>query len=186
MRVCAPTTAAQYFHLLRRQMRDAERIPLVLMTPKSMLRHPRTVSRPRDLAEGAFEHVLDDTQIADKRSVRRVILCSGKVYYDLLAERDRRKSPHIAIVRLEQLYPFPEIALAQTVASYERAEQVFWVQEEAQNMGAWNFVQQRLAPALAAAHSLRYVGRPESASPATGSLKTHRQQQAALVNAAFE
>jgi len=186
LRVCMPTTAAQYFHLLRRQMRDAQRIPLVVLTPKSMLRHPRTVSHARDLVEGGFEPVLDDVQVADKQSVRRVLLCCGKVYYDLLAERERRKSPHIAIVRMEQLYPFPESAIGRVVGSYERAEQVYWVQEEPQNMGAWNYIQPRLLPALAAAHSLRYVGRAESASPATGSLKMHRQQQAALVVAAFE
>ncbi len=186
LRVCSPTTAAQYFHLLRRQMRDAQRIPLVVMSAKSMLRQPGAASHLRDLAEGAFELVLDDPQASEKRIVRRVVLCCGKVYYDLLAERDRRKSAHIAIVRLEQLYPIPEAALARTVASYARAEQIFWVQEEPQNMGAWNYLQQRLIPALPEAHSLRYVGRPESASPATGSLKMHREQQKALINAAFE
>jgi len=186
MRVCSPTTAGQYFHLLRRQMRDAQRIPLVVMSPKSMLRHPRTASHPRDLTDGAFEHVLDDRLVPDKRIVRRVVLCCGKIYYDLLAERERRKSAHVALVRLEQLYPFPESSLADIIGSYGHAEQVFWVQEEPQNMGAWDFVRQRLMPVLPGVHVLRYVGRAECPSPSPGSLKMHRQQQTALVNATFE
>jgi multifunctional 2-oxoglutarate metabolism enzyme len=186
MRVCSPSTSAQYFHLLRRQMRDAKRIPLVVMTPKSILRHPRTVSRPRDLTEGTFETVLDDVLAADRRSIRRVILCSGKVYYDLLAERDRRKSPDVAILRLEQYYPYPDATLAGLLNAYDRAEDLVWVQEEPLNMGAWNFIRPRLANTLRSGLDLKHVGRAESSSPATGSLKTHRQQQTALVNSAFE
>jgi 2-oxoglutarate dehydrogenase E1 component len=186
MRVCSPSTAAQYFHLLRRQMRDAQRIPLVVLTPKSILRHPRTVSRPRDLIEGAFHLVLDDDQAPDKKSVRRLVLCSGKVYYDLLAQKDRRKITQVAILRLEQFYPYPDSALAGLLNVYERAEDLVWVQEEPLNTGAWNFIRPLLANMLRPGMKLTRIGRPESSSPSTGSLKTHRQQQAELVRSAFE
>jgi 2-oxoglutarate dehydrogenase E1 component len=186
MRVCAPSTAAQYFHLLRRQVRDAQRIPLVVMTPKSILRHPRTVCRPRDLTEGAFELVLDDAQAQDRKSVRKLILCSGKIYYELLAERDRRKNRQAAILRLEQYYPFPGPALAGLLGSYDRAETLVWVQEEPLNMGAWNFIRPHLSAALRQGMGLKHVGRAESSSPSTGSLRAHRQQQAALLNAALD
>ncbi len=186
MRVCFPTTAAQYFHLLRRQVRDAKRIPLVVMTPKSLLRHPRTMSPEHELTHGQFELLLDDHYIVDKSTIRRVLVCTGKVYYDLLLERERRKDTQVAIVRVEQLYPYPEWNIATIVGSFQRAQEICWVQEEPQNMGAWNFVRHRLAEVLPFGRELRYVGRPESSSPATGSLRAHRQEQAALVKAAFE
>jgi multifunctional 2-oxoglutarate metabolism enzyme len=185
MRVCYPTTAAQYFHLLRRQMRDAKRIPLVVLTPKSTLRHPRTMSTPRELADGAFELVLDDSDIKEKRSVRRVLLCSGKIYYDLLAERELRKAGDIAIVRVEQLYPYPEWHLSRILGFYGGAREVCWVQEEPQNMGAWPFLRNRIPESLPFGRPVRYVGRPESASPASGSLKASRKEQSTLVQAAF-
>ncbi|MBM3501103.1 MAG: multifunctional oxoglutarate decarboxylase/oxoglutarate dehydrogenase thiamine pyrophosphate-binding subunit/dihydrolipoyllysine-residue succinyltransferase subunit, partial [Armatimonadetes bacterium] len=186
MRVCFPSSAAQYFHLLRRQMRDAKRIPLVVMTPKSTLRHPRTASRVKDFVEGSFELVIDDAAVENRDAVRRLLLCSGKVYYDLLAERERRKSPHIAVARLEQLYPYPEWHVTKLLESYKRAQEIFWVQEEPCNMGAWSFVRPRLEAILPFGKGLRYVGRPDSSSPATGSLRAHRREQANLVNAAFE
>jgi 2-oxoglutarate dehydrogenase E1 component len=186
MRVCVPSTAAQYFHLLRRQVRDAKRIPLVVATPKSILRHPGTMSSPRALAEGSFELVLDDPNITDREAVRKVLVCSGKIYYDLLAEQEKRRSAEIALVRVEQLYPYPEWNLSQVLGSYTRAQEVSWVQEEPQNMGAWNFVRWRLAQTLPFGRSIRYAGRPESASPAGGSQRLHRQEQSALIAAAFE
>ncbi len=186
MRVCFPTTAAQYFHLLRRQVRDAKRIPLVVMTPKSLLRHPRTMSGEQEFVRGRFELVLDDPHVEDKSAIRRVLLCSGKVYYELLLERERRKSQNIAIVRVEQLYPYPEWNIASTVGSFAQAHEICWVQEEPQNMGAWYFVRRRLREALSFGRELHYIGRPESSSPATGSLKAHRQEQAALISTAFE
>jgi 2-oxoglutarate decarboxylase len=186
MRVCSPSTAAQYFHLLRRQMRDAKRIPLIVMSPKSILRHPRTASSPRELAEGEFKPVLDDLHDLDASEVRRVLLCTGKVYYELLVEQERRKRKDIAIIRIEQLYPFPEGNVSQVVERYSRAGEICWIQEEPENMGAWYFIRRNLARHLPPGRELRYLGRPESASPATGSLKTHRREQAALAQAAFD
>lgn len=130
--------------------------------------------------------MLDDDAVADREAVRRILLCTGKVYYDLAVEREKRKSAETALVRVEQLYPYPEWNLAQVFASYPRAQAVYWVQEEPQNMGAWNFVRNRLVQTLPFGRSVRYAGRPESASPATGSLLAHRKQQAALIGMAFD
>ncbi|MBN2241215.1 MAG: multifunctional oxoglutarate decarboxylase/oxoglutarate dehydrogenase thiamine pyrophosphate-binding subunit/dihydrolipoyllysine-residue succinyltransferase subunit [Acidobacteria bacterium] len=187
MRVCFPTTPSQYFHLLRSQMRDAKQIPLVVLTPKSILRHPECVSRPRDLVEGRFEMVLDDPGIREDRAdIWRVLLCSGKVYYDLIAERRKRHQSGIAIVRVEQLYPFPEWNLSKILSGYGNARKLFWVQEEPQNMGAWYFVSRLMEPGMSLGRSLRYIGRPESASPAAGSHKAHAKEQAKILREAFE
>jgi 2-oxoglutarate dehydrogenase E1 component len=186
IRVCFPTTAAQYFHLLRRQVRDAQRKPLVVLTPKSTLRHPDTMSVPPDLAEGEFRLVFDDPNITDRDAVRRVLLCSGKVYFELLQEQRRRKTSDIAIVRVEQLHPYPEWHLSNTLESYRRAQEVCWVQEEPQNMGAWNYMRHRIPQALPFGRKVRYVGRPESASPAAGSHKSHLGGQAGVLKASFE
>ncbi|MEJ2108310.1 MAG: multifunctional oxoglutarate decarboxylase/oxoglutarate dehydrogenase thiamine pyrophosphate-binding subunit/dihydrolipoyllysine-residue succinyltransferase subunit [Acidobacteriota bacterium] len=186
MRVCFPTTPAQYFHLLRRQMRDEKQVPLIVMAPKSILRHPKAVSSPRDFAEGQFELVLDDRHIENKDKIKRVLLCTGKLFYDLLAEREKRSIEDVAIVRLEQLYPYPEWNVSKLLSGYENATSVFWVQEEPQNTGAWNFINRRIAQSLSFGKSLRYVGRSESSSPATGSHKAHRKQQDKILEEAFE
>jgi multifunctional 2-oxoglutarate metabolism enzyme len=185
IQVCVPTTAAQYFHLLRRQMRDAKRVPLVVLTPKSILRHPMTMSRPHELADGQFEPVLSDRTLEKGESVRRVLLCSGKVFYDLMAERKRQNNREVAIVRLEQLYPFPEWHISQALEPFSRAKEIFWVQEEPRNMGAWTFLDHRIGKSLPFPRPVSYVGRSESAAPATGSFKIHQQEQAALIHAAF-
>jgi 2-oxoglutarate decarboxylase len=186
MRVCFPTTPAQYFHLLRRQMRDAKQIPLVVLTPKSILRHPKSLSRPGALAEGQFEMVLDDPNVEEKAGIGRVLLCSGKVYYDLLAEREKRNESRIAIVRVEQLYPFPEWNLSKIISGYSNVEEIFWVQEEPQNMGAWNFIRRHIEHSISIGRSLRYIGRPESSSPAAGTHKAHLKEQAKIMHEAFE
>ena len=186
MRVCIPTSPSQYFHLLRRQVRDAKRIPLVVLTPKSLLRHPAAVSDPRELADGRFELVLDDAGIVDKQSVRRVLLCAGKLYYDLVAERGKRKIAEIALIRMEQLYPFPEWNLSRIIGTYPSLDEICWVQEEPRNMGAFHYVHRHITPALPFARDFRYIGRPESASPASGSFKKFRLEQDALINAALE
>ncbi len=186
MRVCTPTTAAQYFHLLRRQMRDAQRIPLVVMTPKSMLRHPRMASDPKLLTTGSFELVIDDPYIQNKKEVRRLLLCCGKVYYDLLLERERRKISDVAIIRIEQLYPYPDWNISQLLESYSRSAEVAWVQEEPQNMGGWNFIRPRLQESAAFLREFRYIGRVASSSPSTGSLKTHRMEQTTILKTAFD
>jgi len=138
------------------------------------------------LTVGQFQLVLIDPAIQDPQSIRRVLLCSGKVYYELLQAREERRSTHIAIIRLEQLYPFPEWNLSEILGSFSRAEEIFWVQEEPQNMGAWNFISRHIAHTVHFGRDFRYVGRPERASPASGSLKLYRKEQQALVSEAFE
>jgi 2-oxoglutarate dehydrogenase E1 component len=170
MQVIYPTTPAQYFHALRRQMKNDPRKPLIVMTPKSLLRHPRATSTLDELTHGRFEPVLNDATPAD-----RVIITSGKVYYDLLAARDER-SANVRIVRLEQFYPYPQQMLADAIGN---ANDVVWVQEEPRNMGGWPFLHERLP------RGTRYVGRPISASPATGSHHRHEEQQKAIIEQAF-
>jgi 2-oxoglutarate dehydrogenase complex dehydrogenase (E1) component-like enzyme len=187
MRVCYPSTPASYFHLLRRQGRDAVEKPLVVMTPKSLLRHPRCVSSLQALAEGAFEELLDDVSV-DPARVRRVVLTSGKLYYDLLKGREDRRADGVALVRLEQLYPFPAAALGRALARYPPATDVVWAQEEPENMGAWRFVREQFLDGCvpSAPRPPRYIGRPPSASPAPGSHKAHVREQEAIVSDAVE
>jgi 2-oxoglutarate dehydrogenase E1 component len=188
--VIVPTTPANYFHALRRQVRRAFRKPLIVMTPKSLLRHKECVSTLADMGPGSsFRRILVETdQLTDAARVRRVILCSGKVYFDLVAERRKRKIDDIAILRIEQLYPFPINRLGMRLSQYPNAE-VVWCQEEPENMGAWQFVDRRIDKALGAisvkAKRPIYIGRPESASPATGSARTHLKEQADLVDRAL-
>ena len=180
MQVCYPTTPAQYFHLLRRQIRQTCRKPLVVMTPKSLLRNPAAVSTRDDLAEGAFAVVLDDAKA--QPSVSRLILCSGKIYYELMGRLVSTGRRNTALIRLEQFYPFPDEALRAIIARYKQAEDFLWVQEEPANMGGWQFVREALEPLLA--KPLRYVGRPASSSPATGYPKIYRRLQDAIINEA--
>ena len=190
MRVCNFTTPANYFHALRRQIRANYRKPLVLMTPKSLLRHKLAVSSLSDFGPGsAFRYVIPETDaIAPEEEVKRVVLCTGKVYYDLLAERREKGVTDVAIVRVEQMYPFPRNSLAKALAPYRNAE-VVWCQEEPENMGAWSFMDRRIEKVLAAleikAKRPDFVGREEAASPATGLARIHQQQQDALVRAAL-
>ena len=184
------TTPANYFHALRRQLKRNFRKPLVLMTPKSLLRHKLAVSGLREFTAGShFQTVIGEIDpIAPPDRVKRVVLCSGKVYYDLLAERRELGIDDVAIVRVEQLYPFPVLSLPKVLGQYVNA-QVAWCQEEPENMGAWSFVDRRLERVLGgldiAAKRPVYVGRPEAASPATGLAKTHAAEQAALVRTAL-
>jgi 2-oxoglutarate dehydrogenase E1 component len=194
MQVCNLTTPAQYFHALRRQMHRAFRKPLIVMTPKSLLRHPLAVSALPEFTAGGFQSVLDDVAVGgapeagvtvDPARTKRLLLCSGKIYYALLAGRRDRQVDGTALLRVEQLYPFPFRELETILAQYPEAREVFWVQEEPWNMGAWHFVEPRLRRMLAADRRLSYVGRAEAASPATGSYKIHQQEEAELVNRAF-
>ena len=185
------TTPANYFHALRRQVRRPFRKPLVVMTPKSLLRHKLAVSTLADMGPGTtFHRVLPDAGklVADAK-VRRVVLCSGKVYYDLFEEREKRGIDDVALVRVEQLYPFPFRTLEKELQRYRKAE-VVWCQEEPYNMGAWHFVDRRIEQVLGAigiaAKRPRYAGRPEAASPATGLYKRHNQEQAKLVDEALK
>ncbi|HEY8848395.1 MAG TPA: 2-oxoglutarate dehydrogenase E1 component, partial [Thermoanaerobaculia bacterium] len=181
MQVVYPTTPAQYFHALRRQMKNDPRKPLIVMTPKSLLRHPRATSKLDDLSRTRFELLLHDPAGAD---AQRVIITSGKVFYDLLAAREQRQV-NVPILRLEQFYPFPQPMLMEALRAYPNATDVVWVQEEPRNMGAWPFLHERIGALLGANQTLRYVGRPISASPATGSHSRHEEQQKALVDAAM-
>lgn len=186
MQVTYPTTPAQYFHLLRRQMTLNPRKPLVVMTPKSLLRNPQATSTREELLEGGFQPLIDDAAFAsgrDRGSVRRIVLSAGKVHYDLRAARDKSEQYGVALARLEQFYPWPQKMISDMIASYPNLEEVVWVQEEPRNMGGWNFVRDRIAPLLAQ-RGLRYVGRPISASPATGSHRRHEEEQHALVEQA--
>jgi 2-oxoglutarate dehydrogenase E1 component len=188
LRVACPSTPASYFHLLRRQARDPVEKPLVVFTPKSLLRDPRCVSGLPELAAGEFLPVLDDPQ-AEPARVRRVVLTAGKLYYDLLKARDAARADHVALVRVEQLYPFPGPAVARALAHYTADVPLVWAQEEPRNMGAWRFVRERFldgdVPDIG--HRVpRYAGRPESASPATGSYRVHLREQEALLRQAFE
>ncbi len=192
MQVANCSTPANYFHILRRQMRRNFRKPLILMTPKSLLRHKACVSSLADMAESStFLSVIPENlkTIAEDKKIRRVVMCSGKIYYDLIAARDERKITDIAIVRLEQFYPFPQKHLAKELARYSKATDIVWCQEEPQNMGAWNFLDRRIEATLAAVdHRISrptYIGRVESASTATGSMKRHIKEQAEIMDKAL-
>jgi 2-oxoglutarate dehydrogenase E1 component len=182
--VAIPTTPAQMFHLLRRQMRRSFRKPLMVLTPKSLLRHRRAVSTVAELTSGQFQRVLDDQDVANASDVRRVLFCSGKVAWDLMTARDATPPPEAtAIVRLEQLYPFPESQLREILDRYHNATTWMWVQEEPRNAGAWTWIADTFQETLG--RQLAVVSRPASASPAVGSARLHRIEQAAVLDAAF-
>jgi multifunctional 2-oxoglutarate metabolism enzyme len=183
LQVCYPTTPAQYFHMLRRQVRPGMERPLIVMTPKSLLRLPAASSSIDDLVNGGFQPLIDDAEISDPQAVKRVVLCSGKVYYDLIEARKKSEDRNVAIVRLEQFYPFPATSVRETLARYPNSTELVWAQEEPQNMGGWTFVHDRLESLLS--ERPRYVGRSASASPATGSYSIHQKEQAELVSEAL-
>ena len=184
MQVSYPSSPAQYFHVLRRQMKRNFRKPLVLMTPKSMLRLKAAASPLKELTGGRFHEVIDDSA-ADPARVQRIVFCSGKLYYELLDQRARtEQGERVALVRLEQLYPFHEEAVRQILGRYRKAREWVWAQEESQNMGAWSFVEPRLRALVG--QEVHYVGRDASASPATGSRAIHLREQKELVEAAIQ
>jgi 2-oxoglutarate dehydrogenase E1 component len=182
LQVCYPTTPAQYFHLLRRQVLQETVRPLIVMTPKSLLRLPAANSTVEDLTSGGFQPVITDVSITNKEKIKRIVLCSGKVFYDLDTARENARDERVAIVRLEQFYPFPSEKLQEIFASYKNATEIFWTQEEPQNMGGWTFVESRLRQILPANSKFKYVGRSASASPATGSYAIHELEQKKLVD----
>jgi 2-oxoglutarate dehydrogenase E1 component len=178
MRVAYPSTPAQYFHVLRRQAGVTLRRPLILMQPKSLLRLPDAASKLRDLTDGRFQAVIDDPIAVDARSeVTRLVFCTGKIYYDLMAQR----KPHVALVRVEELYPWPHDEVARIVDLYPAATEVVWAQEEPKNMGAWTYVSPRLRVSTGNAMIVRYIGRPERASPAEGYASAHKAEQERIV-----
>ncbi|MEN7343896.1 MAG: 2-oxoglutarate dehydrogenase E1 component, partial [Pseudomonadota bacterium] len=185
MQVCVPSTPAQMFHMLRRQMVRPVRKPLVVMTPKSLLRHKLSVSPLSDLTDGKWHAVIDEIDDLDRKAVERVIFCSGKVYFDLLERRREEEINNVAIVRVEQLYPFPIDEYAEALVSYPNAETVVWCQEEPRNQGAWYQIRHRLQQPLRSRHSLHYAGPPGAAAPAVGVPSLHTRLQKGLVQAAL-
>ncbi|HEU4565832.1 MAG TPA: hypothetical protein VFS05_14325, partial [Gemmatimonadaceae bacterium] len=185
MRVAYPSTPAQYFHILRRQAKLPARRPLILMQPKSLLRLPEAMSRLSDFTGGGFHCVIDDPVASRRRGdVRRLVFCSGKFYYDMAARRGT-DAAHVALVRVEELYPWPQADLERIVDAYEDVEEVVWAQEEPRNMGAWSYAEPRLRATVGSKLPIRYIGRPDRASPAEGYKNTHDEQQAQLVDEAL-
>ena len=182
IQVCNCTTPSQYFHLLRRQVKRSFRKPLIIMTPKSLLRHPRALSPLSDLSKAGFQEVLDDPARPGKP--RRLILCSGKIFYDLLKAREDSGESSTAVVRVEQLYPFPAEALKEILEDYRSVKDHVWVQEEPRNRGAWMFMKERFSRELPEV-SLFYIGREEAASPATGSHQVHGREQEEILQSAL-
>ena len=185
MQVCVPSTPAQIFHLMRRQMLRAYRKPLIVMTPKSLLRHKRAVSDINELANGQFMNIIPEASDITPQHVKKVVLCSGKVYYDLLQAREDRNISDVALVRIEQLYPFPEQELSETLKTYSNAKEIIWCQEEPQNQGAWFTSQHHMQACLQASQQLRYAGREFAAAPAVGSYALHNKQQQAFIEDVF-
>jgi len=188
LQVCYPTTPAQYFHLLRRQVRPGMERPLIVITPKSLLRLPAAASALDDFTSGGFLPVIADPELKSSVAVNRIVLCSGKIYYDLIEARkksDNSGTDQVAVVRLEQFYPFPQKRLREVLAKYPAARKLVWAQEEPKNMGGWTFVEQRLENLLPSCERPVYAGRSPSASPATGSYAIHQAEQAKLVTEAL-
>jgi 2-oxoglutarate dehydrogenase E1 component len=186
MQIVQPTTASQIFHVLRRQMVRMFRKPLVLFTPKSLLRAKDATSPLSEFTKGEFKTVIPETSneiSADK--VKRIVVCSGKVYYDLVKARAEKKSNDVAIIRVEQLYPFPHKAFAAEIKKYPHATELVWCQDEPQNQGAWFFVQHYIHENMVEGQKLGYAGRPASASPAVGYSHLHQEQQKSLLDQAF-
>jgi len=181
IQICNVTTPAQYFHLLRRQVKLSFRKPLIIMAPKSLLRHPKVISKVTELAKGGFQEVLDDSY--KQEQTKRILLCSGKVYYDLIEEREAVGHTNSALIRLEQLYPFPESALVSCLENYA-TQDITWIQEEPRNCGAWLYVREAFSKHFPQIE-LQYFGRDESASNATGSFKQYQEEQKRLVKLAF-
>ncbi len=183
IQVCNLTTSAQYFHVLRRQMKRNFVKPLIMMTPKSLLRADFASSRAEEFTNGGFEEILGSPKVGPAEKMERVILCSGKVYYDLLNYRDAQKIDNAAIIRIEQLYPLAEKKLLANIKPYPKNAELVWCQEESQNMGAWSFIEPRLRQLFG--RDIAYAGRNASASPAVGALAIHKREQACLIAEAF-
>jgi 2-oxoglutarate dehydrogenase E1 component len=187
MQVCMPSTPAQIFHLLRRQTMRPYRKPLIVMSPKSLLRHRLATSTREELSAGGFQITIDEIDPIDPKKVTRLVMCSGKVYYDILEKRREKELQNVAIARIEQLYPFPEEEIVALLERYPKADEICWAQEEPRNQGIWFHMLSRrhLAGCIEKRHKLVYAGRTYSASPAAGYLNLHLEQQRALVDTAL-
>jgi 2-oxoglutarate dehydrogenase E1 component len=184
IQICQPTTPAQHFHLLRRQVRRKWRKPLVILTPKSLLRHPAASSSLDEFSQGTWQRVLPD-QRKNQEKTSRVFLCTGKIYFELEKERQERKCDDIAILRIEQLYPLSDLQLGQALAPYSEGTPITWVQDEPENMGAWRYMVSKFGRPLLGRYPLTLVSRPESASPATGSPSSHKLEHQRIMDGAF-
>ena len=180
MTVANATTPANYFHLLRRQMKWNFRKPLIVMTPKSLLRHPKVVSPLEDFANGEFQPIIDDAS-ADPEKIEKLVLCSGKIYYELLAKQEELKCENIALVRFEQLYPIQQNKIEEILAKYKNRKQLLWVQEEPENMGAWTFILRNFRET-----GIQVIAPVESGTPAPGSHKMFERNQNAVINKVFD
>jgi 2-oxoglutarate dehydrogenase E1 component len=185
MQVCVPSTPAQMFHMLRRQMLQPFRKPLIVMTPKSLLRHDLSVSSLEDLTRGGFARVIGESDELPAQGVRRVVFCSGRIYFDLLKARRQDAIRDVALVRIEQLYPFPAEEYQLALARYPNLREVVWCQEEPQNQGAWYQIRHRLQEPLGQRRLVLYAGRASAAAPATGIGKIHEAEQQAIIHAAL-
>ena len=185
IQVCHPSTPAQMFHLLRRQVIRPYRKPLIIFSPKSTLRRKASFSPLDELADGRFRELIGETEAMDASAVERLVLCSGKVYYDILETRREKGMAGVAIARVEQLYPYPTDAVAAELRRYPKLREVVWAQEEPENQGAWYFVRDRLTAALAPSQSLLYAGRPNMAAPSGGDYHRHLERQKELVERAL-
>jgi 2-oxoglutarate dehydrogenase E1 component len=185
IQVCVPSTPAQFFHMIRRQIIRPMRKPLIVMTPKSLLRKKESASPLADLAKGEFQVVIPETEALAAKKVKRIVFCSGKVYYDIVAERAKRSLEDVAVVRIEQLYPFPHDELDAQIAAYPNARTIVWAQEEPRNQGARRSIQHYLLQHMGDDQALAYAGRESAASPAAGYMQLHNEQQRALVDAAL-
>ncbi len=186
MYVTNPTTPAQYFHLLRRQLVDGTEKPLVVMTPKSLLRLPAARSEIKEFTDGSFQTIMDDKRVKDKSSITNLIFTSGKVYYDLIKHQDAKNINNAAIARIEQYYPLDTEMIEKIIKSYPKVKKIRWVQEEPQNMGAWNFLFPKFLDIMGSKNKVEYVGKPESPSPAPGSMKMHMKSQEEVIRKAFK
>lgn len=185
MQVVNLTTPAQYFHILRKQAMQEKKKPLIIMSPKSLLRHPMATSRTEDLTDGQYRPFIPDIEVDDKKNIERLIICSGKVYYDLYKARQDNEMDNIALCRLEQFYPFPDRDVNSILEEYSHIDNIIWCQEEPRNMGGWMFVSGRIETQLQDGQTLRYVGRQASASPAAGQMKIHQAEQQRLIERAL-
>jgi len=187
MQVCMPSSPSQIFHMLRRQMLRPYRKPLIVMTPKNILRDPVASSELQEFVDGSFNYVLDEVEDIKPAEVKKIIFCAGKVYYEIAKARRENNIKNTAIVRIEQLYPFPHDEVKKVISKYSGANEIVWCQEEPRNQGAWFFIQSKrnMLACLKEKHNLSYAGRTYSASPASGSLHIHREQQQALIDDAL-
>jgi 2-oxoglutarate dehydrogenase E1 component len=186
MQVMNLTTPAQYYHMLRRQALQDTKRPAILMTPKSLLRHPMATSSRDELAEGKFQPFIVDRDYNNPENIKRLVICSGKVYYDLLKYRQENDIENVAIARLEQFYPFADDEIEDQLKDFKKVKDIVWCQEEPKNQGAWNFVAPRFMELLQKGQKLNYIGRQASASPAAGQKKVHEAEQNRLVEKAMQ